>query len=212
MDYRLQWQGQTFWLSGERVLYWEETQTLIASDLHLGKTGHFRKHGIAVPQEVLKQDLLRLFALLQHFRPQRLLVVGDFFHSHANKELDWFSRWRADLHWLHILLVRGNHDVLSPAWYQQNNIEVAQHLQEQGLHFWHEPDASLQAPTICGHIHPGIRISGGGRQSLRLPCFYFAPQLCILPAFGVFTGTHPLQPKKADLVFAIADKKIVPLT
>ena len=25
-----------------------------------------------------------------------MIVVGDFFHSHANSELDWFKKWRAD--------------------------------------------------------------------------------------------------------------------
>lgn len=206
------WHNQRFWLHGDKVMFWEDTQTLIASDLHLGKSGHFRKHGIAVPQEVLKQDLMRLFALLQHFKPQRLLVVGDFFHSHANKEHEWFARWRQDVAQLHILLVKGNHDVLPQDWYTQTNIECCSEWQENGLRFVHEPEEEKQAiPVICGHIHPGIRLIGTGRQSLRVPCFYFAPQQCILPAFGVFTGTHPIQPKKQDVVFAIANQQVIPL-
>ncbi|MCU0396071.1 MAG: ligase-associated DNA damage response endonuclease PdeM [Chitinophagaceae bacterium] len=207
------WHGNTFWLHGERVMLWEETQTLIASDLHLGKTGHFRKSGIAVPQELMKQDLMRLFAVLQHFRPERLLVVGDFFHSHANKELDWFARWRKDLSQLQILLVKGNHDILPAAWYQQNQIGCVDHWEEREIRFVHEPGA-LEAddlPTICGHIHPGISIRGAGRQSLRMPCFYFSEKHCILPAFSLFTGTHAIKPKRADAVFAIAEQKIIPL-
>ena len=30
-------------------MFWEEEKALIVSDLHFGKTGHFRKSGIAVP-------------------------------------------------------------------------------------------------------------------------------------------------------------------
>jgi metallophosphoesterase superfamily enzyme len=54
---------------------------LIVSDLHFGKTGHFRKSGIAVPQSVYKKDLQRLFHQVQYFQPRKLIVVGDLFHS-----------------------------------------------------------------------------------------------------------------------------------
>lgn len=213
MDTVFKWRENTFWLSGQRVMYWEEKRTLIASDLHLGKSGHFRKSGIAVPQELMKQDLMRLFSLLQHYQPERLLIVGDFFHSHANKELDWFARWRKDASTVSILLIRGNHDILDPAWYADNEITVMDRLDENELRFVHEPAipsaTSATMATICGHIHPGISINGMGRQSLRLPCFYFNRDQCLLPAFGLFTGTYTLKPRKKDFVFAIANQKII---
>src|ERR1043166_9426044 len=88
--------NNTFWLSPERVLFWEEEKALIVSDLHFGKTGHFRKSGIGVPQLVFKEDLQRLLFQIQFFRAQQLIVVGDLFHSIAYKELELFSRWRND--------------------------------------------------------------------------------------------------------------------
>jgi metallophosphoesterase superfamily enzyme len=115
---------QTLCLSPDRCVFWEEQKTLIVSDLHFGKTGHFRKSGIAVPQAVYKEDIQRLVNLLQFFKPQQMIVVGDFFHSHANKELDLFLKWRADFESLHIILVKGNHDILKAEWYQQANISV----------------------------------------------------------------------------------------
>ena len=57
-------QEQHFWLSAHRAIFWEEQKALILSDLHFGKTGHFRKAGIAVPQQVYKEDLQRLISLL----------------------------------------------------------------------------------------------------------------------------------------------------
>src|SRR6478609_8350233 len=105
--YLYQLQQQRYWLSPERMVFWEEENALIVSDLHFGKTGHFRKSGIPVPQNVYKEDLQRLVSLLHHFNPRRLVVVGDFFHSHANTELDWFKRWRESFTMLEILLVRG---------------------------------------------------------------------------------------------------------
>ncbi len=69
---------------------------LLLSDLHFGKTGHFRKEGIAVPQAIYKEDLQRLVTQIQFFKPQQVVVIGDMFHSHANKELDLFKKWRND--------------------------------------------------------------------------------------------------------------------
>lgn len=213
MHHLFQWQAQTFWLHTCRVFYWEETQTLVASDLHLGKSGHFRKSGIAVPQEIMKQDLMRLFDCLQFFSPRRLLVVGDLFHSHANKEMEWFARWRNDLPQVEFILVRGNHDVLNDDWYRQQGLQLHETWRHGSLVFVHEPPENPipELAYVCGHLHPGIRISGAGRQNLRLPCFHFSETKCQLPAFGVFTGLHIIQPKRSDTVFAITPHQIIPV-
>lgn len=203
--------GQTLWLSAERALFWEEQKALVLSDLHLGKTGHFRKAGIAVPQAVLREDMQRLMALLQHFRPEQLIVVGDFFHSRANLELELFKRWRYDVAGLPIRLVRGNHDILQAEWYQEAAIDVIEpDLFLKPFLFTHDRCADNEAPyTFCGHIHPGIVIQGLGRQSLRFPCFYFTPHYCILPAFGKFTGLATVQPSAGDAVYAIVEQTLM---
>src|SRR6187397_1360780 len=89
--------NNSFLLSAERCMFWQERKILILSDLHLGKTGHFRKHGIAVPQAVFIEDLQRLVEQLIHFRAKKIIAVGDLFHSKANKEMDLFLKWRNDL-------------------------------------------------------------------------------------------------------------------
>jgi uncharacterized protein len=38
----------TFLLSTNRTIFWEEGKVLILSDLHLGKSGHFCKADIAI--------------------------------------------------------------------------------------------------------------------------------------------------------------------
>lgn len=203
--------GQTLWLSGGRALFWEEQKALVLSDLHLGKTGHFRKAGIAVPQAVLKEDMQRLMTLLHYFKPGQLIVVGDFFHSRANLELELFKRWRHDVADLTIRLVRGNHDILTPEWYQEAGIEVIDpELQLGPFSFTHDNCGMSPAPyTFCGHIHPGIVIQGLGKQSLRFPCFYFTPAYCILPAFGKFTGLAMVQPSSGDAVYAIVEQTLM---
>ena len=208
--------NNSFWLSADRCMFWEEEKALIVADLHFGKTGHFRKSGIAVPQAVYKEDLQRLVNQLQYFQPRKLIIVGDLFHSDANKELDLFRKWRNDLSTLKIHLVKGNHDILQDDWYQKADIEV--HQQEWIIYdfcFCHDhtdsrfptPDSRLY--SFSGHIHPAIYLNGMGKQSLRFPCFYFAKSYAVLPAFSRFTGTHLIDPGKDEVVFAIANEKII---
>ena len=202
---------QELWLTAQRSIYWEEQKALIVSDLHFGKTGHFRKSGIPVPQNVYKEDLQRLVSLLNYFKPEQLIVVGDFFHSDENTELDWFKKWRSDLLHIKILLVRGNHDILKDAWYKEANIEVVE--KELLIHPFLFPHDKCNdrddVYTFCGHLHPGIYLSGLGKQGLRLPCFYFAKDHGILPAFSRFTGTALIEPRKNENVFAIVENKLV---
>jgi uncharacterized protein len=204
---------QNLWLSAQRSLFWEEKKALVVSDLHFGKTGHFRKAGIAVPQTVYKEDLQRLINLLHHFRPAQLIVVGDFFHSSANTELDWFKRWREDFSSLQITLVRGNHDILQAAWYRAAAIEVVYPtLQVSSFLFSHDKcDIPADNYAFYGHIHPGVLIQGLGKQSLRFPCFYFAKDHCVLPAFSKFTGAVAMNGNSAENIFAIVENELIAL-
>jgi DNA ligase-associated metallophosphoesterase len=222
--YRIQ--NQQLWLSPERLIFWENEKALIISDLHFGKTGHFRKSGIAVPQSVYKEDLQRLVSQIQYFQPSQLIIVGDFFHSQLNKELDLFKKWRADLPNLIIHLVKGNHDILHNDWYSQCDIRL---VEERKIinEFCFIHDISVigrQTPVIgqdykqqttnyffSGHIHPGIRMNGAGKQSLCFPCFYFGKEYAVLPAFSRFTGVALIGPKKNENVFAIVGNKLVQL-
>jgi uncharacterized protein len=210
--------GETLWLTAERCIFWESKKALILSDLHIGKSGHFRKAGIAVPNGIFKKDLQRLFSQIEYFKPEELIIVGDLSHSHSNKELDLFLKWRHDLASLNIHLIKGNHDILATKFYEGANIKVSDiHFSENGFCFTHDindlcEEDGKKSYTFSGHIHPGVTISGGGRQSLSFPCFYFGKDYSVLPAFSLFTGTYRIRPVKGDKVFAITENGIVNLT
>jgi uncharacterized protein len=212
-------ENNTFWISPERSLFWEEENTLIISDMHLGKSGHFRKAGIAIPQSVYKADLQRLMSLLYLFKADRLIIAGDFTHSSANKELDLFIKWRNDFSLLHIDLVKGNHDILEDSWYKKANINISDKKLKAGPFLFIHDLALYQKLTkeektlytFTGHMHPAITMKGKGKQSLRFPCFYFAKNHCVLPAFSRFTGTFKVKPEKGETVFAIVDNSIMQL-
>ena len=204
-------------LSNERTLFWENEKTLIVADLHVGKTGHFRKAGIGVPAGVYKDDLHRLLAQILFFKAEKLIIVGDLTHSIANLEMDLFRKWRKDFSTLDVHLVKGNHDILDNRWYEEADITV--HNEPLVIHhflFVHDilkPKLKIDPGyyVFSGHVHPGITIRGRGKQSLRFPCFYFTSDHCILPAFSHFTGTYPVELQKGNEIFALVDKEIVPI-
>lgn len=227
--------NNTFWLLPQKAIFWEEQKTIIVSDLHLGKTGHFRKEGIAVPQAIYKDDLHRLFHLIQLYKPEKLVIAGDMFHSRMNKEVDLFTRWRNDVPHVEVCLVKGNHDILHTDHYVNAGITLFnQYLHLDGFCFVHDvadinasqglqnteptavpatsnlPPATSQQPYyFCGHLHPGIVVKTGSRQSLRLPCYYFAKDYAVLPAFSAFSGMFSISPKKNEHVFAIVNNEVM---
>lgn len=208
------WLDENFILHPSRCIYWEREEALILSDLHMGKTGHFRKEGIAVPQQVYQEDLRRLFELIHFFKPKEVLMVGDLFHSKANKEWEWFEKGRFEFASTNFTLILGNHDKLPGGIAERMQMEVVTELRRNDLLLLHNeedanPDTSGARGRICGHIHPAIQVPTGLRQSARLPCFHFSETTCTLPAFSLFTGTHVIKPRTKDHVFVIAEGKIV---
>ncbi len=205
--------NNSFLLSVDRCIFWAEEKTLILSDLHLGKSGHFRKSGIAIPQAVFKEDMQRLVTLIQLHKPRQLIIIGDMFHSHSNKEHDFFLKWRQDFSTLPIHLIKGNHDILKTSWYQLADITLHTCQLQIGdfvfVHDFNDCTITEKGYIFSGHIHPGITVRGAGKQSLHFPCFYFSKNYAVLPAFSKFTGTFTIEPKAGENVFALVQQSIV---
>lgn len=200
--------GQRLMLIPEKGIFWEEKKYLILADLHLGKAGHFRKSGIPVSDLIHSKDILTLDKLIARFKPEQVIFLGDLFHSDHNQGWEIFKRWIKSKAPLQFKLVLGNHDVLDESSYRIPNLEVMEKLSLSPFDLTHIPEET-ELYNLAGHIHPAIRMHGKGRQSLRLPCYYFGEKTGLLPAFGNFTGTAKIRIKKTDAVYAIADKKVV---
>jgi DNA ligase-associated metallophosphoesterase len=204
----------TFSLLPSRAMHWHSKSTLIVSDLHLGKSGHFRKSGIAAPNGINQTNITRLDRLIQQIQPQRLLLLGDLFHSDVNREWFQFEEWRLRYRELSVVLVEGNHDTLHDSFYESADIRVVDQLVDTSFLFIHdfgEEETDDAAFVFSGHVHPGVRLKGKGRQSLRLPCFYQKSHHMILPAFGEFTGLYILPDDEADGIYPIAENRVLQL-
>lgn len=196
-------------LHPHRAIYWERMKWLIVSDLHLGKAAHFRKAGVALPEGHDTATLRRLDSLLHFFTPERVLILGDLFHSSHNNNWELFTNWASYKH-SHLHLVKGNHDILADRRYTEAGLEVCHDTLEEGpFIFSHEPVARPGCYVIAGHIHPGVVLTGQGRQHLRLPCFAFGAQVGLLPAFGTNTGTFTLDPDADQRIYATTDRAVL---
>ncbi len=207
--FHLELLGQHLILDPMKVIFWEEASMLILSDLHLGKAGHFRKHGIAVPGHIHSQDLSRLDFLIKKYQPEKIAFIGDLFHSDINSEWHSFIQWM-DSKPVKMLLVKGNHDVLTEEIYHSSNMELYDELIMDPFHFSHKKRESSHF-NISGHVHPAVRLRGRAKQGLTVPCFYFSKGFGLLPAYGVFTGTYKIRPTAGDMVFATTGEEVIAL-
>lgn len=200
----------TFELLPQKAIYWQDAQTLILADAHLGKAAHFRKNGMAIPRESGMEDLLQLDFLLNLYSPKRLLILGDLFHSTYNQEWEYFGALRKNHAETAFHLVRGNHDILKEYHYSKYDIELhAKVLKENDFIFSHDAVSVKENQfIISGHIHPGFVLEGKGRQRLTLPCFYKKNNTLVMPAFGWLTGLAHMPNDKSAEVFVVTEEKV----
>lgn len=202
--------GESLFLLPEKAIYWKEKKILVISDMHLGKASHFRKSGIQIPESVHISDYFRIKSLISKFRPDRVLILGDLFHSDLNLEWNHFNEWIREIKELKFILVKGNHDILPEELYSLANLEVYEsHLLMPPFTFSHQAVQPEKTYTLSGHIHPAVRIHGPAKQSLTLPCYYFTDSHGILPAFGNFTGLARIKPKENDDIFVILEDSVI---
>ncbi len=208
--------GEEFQLTPEKALIHLATHSALLADLHLGKSAHFRKSGIAVPGQIIFNELLRLARLIKKYDLQNMYFLGDLFHSHLNNEWQIFEDFLREHQHMNFMLIKGNHDILPNAAYNRELLTVENEPYQFGAFtLTHHPlssEALLKNPAqynIAGHIHPGVVVHGKGRNNLKLACYHKMNQQLILPAFGKFTGlVSQKRAKKSDEFFAVTEEKV----
>jgi DNA ligase-associated metallophosphoesterase len=209
----IEFAGETLLLLAQKALYWPRQRTLFIADAHFGKAAAFRAAAIPLPPGSTGNALARLDQCIADTGANCLVFLGDFLHSREARAIETFARfaaWRQRNAELAIVLVRGNHDAHAgdppPEWH----IRVIDGGEILGpFCLAHHPEPDLRGYVLAGHIHPAVRLQGPANDHLRLPCFWFGQYVCVLPAFGEFTGTHAVQPAAGDRVFVVAGSEVI---
>lgn len=206
--------GERLLLHPDRAIFWESRQALLLADLHLGKGAHFRRAGIAVPAAVRNVNFARLEGLIEDLNPQRILLLGDLFHSDRNHVWDTFCAFTAQNSSISFELVPGNHDILPASSYEEARLLVHDIVTREGpFSFSHHPLSEQQRLVgyynFCGHVHPCVRLVDGFGNKTKFPAFYFGEHEGILPAFGEFTGCGPVPVRMGDRAYVLVEGRVI---
>ena len=194
---------ERFILTNQRAMYWPNESAIILSDLHLGKTAHFRKNCIALPSDLIEKDLERLTQIIQNYSAEKLIIVGDFLHAGKNSEFELFKNFKNQFEDLKIILIKGNHDRISEKNFLDLGItEIHSTYSRNNLLFSHENVRDDSNFVISGHLHPGVRLKLTTKKYQKLPCYIVTDHQLILPAFSSFTGlyTHDYFPNSKKYI------------
>lgn len=192
-----------FTLLPEKALWRQDTRQLIIADIHLGKASHFRKAGISIPADSVLEDMRRLDRLMKRHQPEEVILLGDLFHSSYNREWHLFEAFLESFPDARFILIKGNHDILKKHRYELPNFSVMDTWEDDAFVYSHEPMDHPHKFVWSGHVHPGITLSGKGKQYLSLPCFYVSRSQAVLPAFGKLTGLYILDQNKSDRYYLV---------
>jgi len=210
--------GETLRLLSERAVYWERASTLLVADPHFGKAAAFRAAGVPVPRGTTTETLCRLDAALSRTGARRIVFLGDFLHAREGRSpetLRVMNEWRAGHAAIEMTIVRGNHDKRAgdpPRELEMKCVDGP--VGEEPFVFAHHPTKSDVGYVLSGHVHPGVRLAGPGRESKMLACFWFGSAAAVLPAFGEFTGLAHADVEPGDRVWVVAGADVlsVPIT
>ncbi len=205
--------GEEMVLLPERAMYWSSEKALLIADPHWGKDATFRASGIPVPSGTADEAIARVDCLVRRTGAREVIFLGDLLHAREGRSPVVFAsltQWRSSNMDIRLLLIRGNHDRRAgdPPSDLGVNCEDAPYRRGPFI-LDHHPRASAEGYVLAGHVHPGVRIYGRGRQSERLPCFFIGENVGILPAFGDFTGLADISSSDNDEIYAIADATVI---
>ncbi|WP_413697793.1 ligase-associated DNA damage response endonuclease PdeM [Pseudovibrio sp. SPO723] len=201
------------------ALWWPDQSALIISDLHMEKGSSFARRGVMLPPYDTGETLERLAALVEVFRPRRIIALGDSFHDADGA--DRLPRsYRAMLSMIQLgrewVWISGNHDPVIP---QSVGGDRCDELTMGTLTFRHEPTEGPITGEVCGHLHPVAKVRRLGR-SIRRPCFATNGNRLIMPSFGALTGGlnvmdeawKPVFEGKRFSVFMLGSGRLFPFT
>ena len=215
--------GWRMHLLSSGAVHLPDIATLLVADAHFGKAVSFRARGVPVPHGTTSETLQRLSEAAAQTQSKQLIFLGDFLHSahaHAAPTQQALADWRSQHPQLAITLVRGNHDDHAGDPPASLGIRVVDEpFVVPGLTggavplaLCHHPQAVTGAYVLAGHAHPCVVLNGAGKDRLRLPCFVLGDVATnaagVLPAFGSFTGMHPIERVAGDRVFAVAGSTV----
>ena len=183
------------------ALWLPAPRAIAISDLHLGYEGALAEQGIGVPRIQRRVILERLGRILDRYKPEKVVVCGDFKHEFSKALVDEWVEVKQVLRFLRErtepVLVRGNHDNYLLNILSDLGMKLVDRYDLEGFTFVHgHEDVASLGTIVMGHEHPAVKLRDPLGATLSLPAFVAADRLIVLPAFsplalGVDVAAYP---------------------
>ena len=197
-----------WWLAGDRALFLERERLLVVADIHWGYAHSHRRAGNLLPLWGNEGQARRLHRLVAHYRPARMLWLGDSLHTPDAAEIA--EEFLEEVAPLETVVLAGNHD---RAWKRTNAREYL-----LGDCLFHHGDRTRElAPgmtEVIGHLHPAIAWSDGAGLRLKMPALVQGPRRIILPSFSDWSSGAVWNRRLSDdeRLWLISPRKLWPVT
>ena len=200
--------GERVVLDASGALFLAGHGALVVADLHLEKGSFFAARGNPVPRHDTRDTLLRLGAVIETYRPETLICLGDSFHDIGAGE----RMMASDSLLLEALMasvpawiwLTGNHDPEIPAAYR--GVTAALHA-AGAVRLAHLPETPAR-PLIAGHYHPKLSLRLAN-QHVSGRCFLYGEDLLLMPAFGAYAGGLDARDAALAPLFAAQERRHV---
>lgn len=192
------------WLDARRALWLSALRVLVVADLHWGYVATHRVRGNLLPEWGDEDIAARLRSLLEDYRPQEMVWLGDSLHGPPGREAA--ENFIETLPETPIAVVAGNHDA---RWRRAAGRSLS-----RGGYFLHHGDRELEVPEgqveIIGHVHPAVRLGDGAGGNLRLPALVDTAHRLILPAFSPWSAGTPWNAslRPGESLWGVASRRI----
>ena len=190
--FSISWGGSQLEMLPSKALFLPHTKELLICDIHLGKAEYFQQNGIPLTNKADEQNLLRIKNIVKNYNPNKLIILGDLFHSKysISESLKRKVENLPESLNIKIELIVGNHDIGCKV----KNINFLDYKRSSNFILSHEPIGKFENNilNICGHYHPKTFIKNS-KDKLSFKCFAMDDKknILYLPAFGNLTGGYP---------------------
>lgn len=183
---------------------------LIISDLHLGYEEALNYQGLMIPKFQYPKIIHRMEEIHSRSECSRIIINGDLKHEFGKINR---QEWKETLKFIdylqerfqEIILIKGNHDPLTPIIAQKTGLEVYSNYSTGNFQVMHGDripekwDEIKEENIVIGHEHPAVGIRSGERVE-KIKCFlsgeFRGKNLIVMPSFNFITeGSDVLHEK-----------------
>ena len=136
-SFSISWGDSSLEMLPSKALLLPQTNELLICDIHLGKAEYFQQNGIPLTNNSDEKNLLSIKNIVKNYNPNKLIILGDLFHSKYSISESLKSKVENLSESLNIKieLIVGNHDIGCKV----KNISFLEYKRSGNFIFSHEP-------------------------------------------------------------------------